>query len=213
MDLAASVPVPCPRAGVLALVFLALMTLSGCASTTHSVRLDTGQGTSLVHTPRSGQEPVRLREDELQQALTWLIRDVRPSSQPLRHARELMFESWQREVFLEWTGRHLEPAEREAHAPRLTLEPNELVCAYWRWCERKGRSRDCLSLLTKGSVLDAEGRYTLAMAIATDSVWEETKEAFAGMVDPEAVRATVVSAMAMYMMLWLLPEPASGHLC
>ncbi|WP_257455440.1 hypothetical protein [Archangium lipolyticum] len=105
MDLAASVPVPCPRAGVLALVSLALVTLFGCASASHSVRLDTGQGKPLVHTPRSGQEPVRLREDEFQRALTWLARDVRPSSQPLRHARELMFESWQREVYLEWTGR------------------------------------------------------------------------------------------------------------
>lgn len=194
---------------MLSLLTLALVTLSGCASAPRTVRLDIGQGTPLVHTPRGGQEAVRLREDEFKGALTWLARDVRPAPRPLRHARELMFESWQQEVYLEWTGRRLEPSVHEERAARLTLAPDELTCAYGRWCQRKGRPQDCLTLLKEGTRLDADGRYTLAMAIATDAVWEETKEAFADMVDPEAVRATVVSAMAMYMTLWLLPEPFS----
>jgi hypothetical protein len=98
MDLVPLLPTPRPRTGVLALVALALVTLSGCASAPRTVRLDTGQGTPLVHTPRGGQEAVRLREDEFKGALTWLARDVRPAPRPLRHARELMFESWQQDV-------------------------------------------------------------------------------------------------------------------
>jgi hypothetical protein len=50
------------------------------------------------------------------------------------------------------------------------------------------------------------------MAIAMDSVWDETMEALKGMADPMAVQATLVSAMAMYMLLWVLPEPVSKGL-
>jgi hypothetical protein len=43
-------------------------------------------------------------------------------------------------------------------------------------------------------------------------VWAETVDALKDMASPEAVRATLVSAMAMYMMLWVLPEPVSKGL-
>ncbi|PTL85468.1 hypothetical protein [Vitiosangium sp. GDMCC 1.1324] len=184
--------------------------LAGCGTTARMVRLDTGQGKPRVHTPRGDQEPVKLREEEFKHSLAEVARDVRPSSQPQRFARSLMFESWQEEVYLEWTGRSLMPSSPEAL--RLLPERDEFTHCYERWCERKGRFRDCLSLLKGTPTLDADGRYTLAMAIATDAVWNETKDAFAEMADPEEVRATIVSSMAMYMMLWLLPEPVSKGL-
>lgn len=188
-----------------------LLLLVGCGTATRAVRLDTGQGTPLVHLPRGGQEPVTLREGELREAMAELVRDVRPAARPLRFARALMFESWQEEVYLEWTGRRLVSDSPEA--PRWISEQDGLTCGYGRWCERERHPGDCLSLLKDTPSLDADGRYTLAMAIAVDAVWDETKAALTEMADPEAVRANIVSAMAMYMMLWLLPEPASGHLC
>jgi hypothetical protein len=187
-----------------------LVLLTGCGTTSRVVRLDTGQGRPILHTVRGGQEPVKLREDELQEKMPELVRDVRPSSQPLRFARSLMFQSWQEAVYLEWTGRSLVPSTPEA--PRLLTEQDEFTRGYGRWCERRGRSRDCFSLLKDTPTLDADGRYTLAMAIATDAVWNETKAAFTEMADPEQVRAAIVSSMAMYMMLWLLPEPVSKGL-
>ncbi|HYO54023.1 hypothetical protein [Archangium sp.] len=63
-------------------------------------------------------------------------------------------------------------------------------------------------MLKEGPVLNADGRYALAMELALGSVWTETKDAFKDMASPEAVRATIVSAMALYMMLWSIPEPA-----
>jgi hypothetical protein len=50
------------------------------------------------------------------------------------------------------------------------------------------------------------------MELALGSVWNETREAFKDMASPEAVRTTLVSAMAMYMMLWAMPEPVSKGL-
>jgi hypothetical protein len=191
-------------------VAVVLLLLVGCSTATHTVRLDTGRGTPLIHTPRRGQEPVRLREDEFQLAMTELARDVNPAPRPLRFARALMFESWQEEVYLEWTGERLVLDSPEV--PRLLPEQDALTLGYGRWCARKRRFRDCLSLLQDTPTLDADGRYTLAMAIAVDVVWNEANASLGEMADPETVRATIVSAMAMYMMLWVLPEPLSKGL-
>lgn len=197
---------------VLVLMVL-LLSLAGCSSATRVVRLETGQGTPLVHTPRSGQEPVRLSQAELRQSLAELARDVRPAARPLQHARRLMFDtSWQEEVYLKWTGQHLEPDSPPAQTRSGGEKPDELTRGYRHWCERRSRRGDCLSLLMNCLSLDAEGRYALAMAIAMDSVWDETREALGQMVNRDAVLATITSAMTMYMMLWVLPEPTSKGL-
>jgi hypothetical protein len=47
------------------------------------------------------------------------------------------------------------------------------------------------------------------MEFALGSVWHETMDAFTDMAHPEVIRSTIVSAMALYMMLWVLPEPTS----
>jgi hypothetical protein len=189
---------------------LLLVLLAGCGGTSRVVRLETGQGEPRVHHPRGGQEPVKLRSDEFEQSLADMARDVRPATKPLRHARALMFESWQEEVYLEWTGRRLVLVAPESS--RLLPEQDEVTRGYGNWCESRRQSKDCLSLLKDTPTLDADGRYTLAMALAVDVVWDETKAALTGMADPEAVRASIFSAMAMYMMLWLLPEPVSKGL-
>jgi hypothetical protein len=85
----------------------------------------------------------------------------------------------------------------------------ELTRAYYRWCEGKRKPSDCLHLLEASPSVDADGRYALALAIAMDSVWNATAEALEDMADPVAVQATLVSAMTMYLMLWVLPEPVS----
>jgi len=192
-------------------ISLVLVLLVGCG-TIRAVHLDTGQGEPLAHTPRAGQEPVRLREDAFRHSLAELARDVKPTARPVRHARQVMFEAWQEEVYLEWTGRRLEVVSPETRGPRLLPEQDMLTRGYGRWCERRGTPGDCFSLLKDTASLDADGRYTLAMAIAVDLVWEETKAAMVELADPEAVRASIVSALAMYMMLWVLPEPVSKGL-
>ncbi|AKJ01147.1 hypothetical protein ATI61_114143 [Archangium gephyra] len=201
------------RVTVLAVVALWLVPLVGCGTASHGMHPDTGEDRPSVFTSRGGEQPVELRVGEFKESLAGLVRDVRPASHPLQYARRLMLDSlWHEDVYLKWTGRRLELDSEADVAQRTAPECLELTHAYGRWCERQGRARDCLSLLTEGSVLTADGRYALAMQFALGSVWNETTGAFKDMASPEAVRATLVSAMAMYMSLWLLPEPVSKGL-
>lgn len=203
-----------PLSPWLAAVLLVL--LAGCGSATRVVRLDRGQGPARVHTPRAGQQPVKLSKGEFHAALAEHAPDVRPAAHPLRHARQLLFEApWQHEESLKWTGRHLEPDAPPARVRPGQQALDELTRDYLNWCGRRRPAAtpgDCMRLLTERATLDADGRYTLAMAIAMDSVWDETGEALGQLVDREAVLTTVTAAMALYMMLWVLPEPTSKGL-
>ncbi|GHH04104.1 hypothetical protein GCM10012319_73370 [Comamonas sp. KCTC 72670] len=55
-----------------------------------------------------------------------------------------------------------------------TYLDDDLTRAYGRWCARKSQPVDCLRLLADGPLLGSDGKYSLAMAIAMDSVWAET---------------------------------------
>lgn len=198
---------------MLVLAGLLLVPLAGCGTASRVVRLDMSQGQPLVVTLRSGEPTVRLREGEFEASLAKLGREVRPASAPLQHAQQLMFGTvWHKEVYLKWTGRRLELDAEGEMAQQAAQACLELTHAYGRWCEHQGRPRDCLSLLKERPLLDADGRYAVAMELALGSVWNETRDAFRDMASPEAVRATLVSAMAMYMMLWAMPEPISKGL-
>ncbi|MFP2925809.1 AHH domain-containing protein [Pyxidicoccus sp. 3LG] len=189
---------------------------TGC-SAVRVVRLDTGSESPIVHTPREeeGAWPVELEEDEFKEAVVELARDVRPFANPLREARALFGIPERGGVYwYEGRGPRLIPQEEGSDGPRLleSYADEELTRAYGRWCERKEQSGDCLRLLAEGPLLASDGRYTLAMAIAMDSVWEETAQALQGMADPHAVYATVAASVSMYLLLWALPEPVSKGL-
>ena len=75
-----------PRSSVVVLWVL----LVGCGTSTRSVvRLDTGQGEPLVHTPRRGVEPVALSEKEFRKAVAQQAPAVPGVERPLEHARRL----------------------------------------------------------------------------------------------------------------------------
>jgi hypothetical protein len=73
------------RGGIWLVLALAV---AGC-STTRAVRLDIGDGPPIVHTPfeEEGTGPVELDDDEFEETIAELSRDVRPFSNPLREAR------------------------------------------------------------------------------------------------------------------------------
>ncbi|MCY1033977.1 AHH domain-containing protein [Corallococcus sp. BB11-1] len=191
--------------------------VSGCA-TTRVVRLETDDGARVVVTPReeagASLSEARLEAEEFQQALRVLARDVRPFAHPLREARELFglpersglygFRERTREIV------PLDAAEtRELH---LLEASDDLTRGYKQWCSRRKQGGDCLRLLEEGPLLGSDGRYALAMAVAMDSVWQETSEALEHLAQPQAVLATVTSAVTMYLLLWALPEPVSKGL-
>ncbi|XXF78334.1 AHH domain-containing protein [Myxococcaceae bacterium GXIMD 01537] len=199
-------------------VLLWLLLLGTGCGAARTVHLRTGSGDPIVHTPRDAHAAVELDEAEFRDAITHLARDVRLSARPLQEARRLfgvparsgtfLFDARSRQIL------PLEPGDDEPRGIHLLEEPADggLTRSYKAWCARKHQLGDCLRLLGEGPLLGGDGRYSLAMAIAMDSVWDETAAALEGMVDPEAVLATVTASITMYMLLWALPEPISKGL-
>ena len=194
---------------------LLLAILAGCG-TSRVVRLETGHDTFVV-VPRdeAGMEekPTELEGDEYAEALTELAQDVRGSRTPMQEARKL-FGVPRRSGVYRYEGRPprlLPEYQDDLTGPHLLEDSadDELTREYGDWCRRKGQSGDCLMLLAEGPLLASDGKYTLAFAIAMDSVWAETAEALAGMADPVSVMATITASATMYLLLWSLPEPLS----
>ncbi|WP_163994551.1 AHH domain-containing protein [Pyxidicoccus caerfyrddinensis] len=198
-----------------AVSLLLVLVGSGC-SATRVVRLNTGDDVFVV-TPREAEgaelEAVELDADEFEEAVVQLARDVRPFRNPMLEARALFGVPSRSGVYrYESRSRRLLPEGPEDTDGSRLLESyadEALTRAYGQWCQRKSQPGDCLRLLDEGPLLASDGKYTLAMAIAMDSVWEETAEALEDMADPNALRATLTASVTMYLLLWSLPEPVS----
>jgi hypothetical protein len=197
-----------PRwAAVLLVVGLAT---TGCA-TSRVVRLDTGEGRPLVYTPRTEEEPVRLDVGEFQEAVQKLARTAPRSSRP-REAALRLFNLGHPRASSHVRGRLGLVSVEEPRRGRLLVpqEPDTataLASAYGRWCQRQEKHRDCLHLLDEDVTLDEEGKRTLALRLALDSVWDETAEALGELTDKEAMVTMLATTGAIYLGLWLVPDP------
>ena len=100
--------------------------------------------------------------------------------------------------------------EKQDGPVRLTPEADEkLKARYLQWCTGQGGG-DCLCLLDDGPSLDADDRRAFALALAFGSVLDETREALAReLLDVRALLSMVVWTLALYCMLWLVPEPTT----
>ena len=71
---------------------LLLAVMVGCASTPRVVTRETGQGKAVIHIPRTAEvPPVEMEEEEFQQAMRQLAREVRLTGSP-RQTSEWMFQ-------------------------------------------------------------------------------------------------------------------------
>ncbi len=194
------------------LVLLLCALLTGCSASTRSVvRLDTGQGEVLVHTPRREVEPVTLSEKEFRKAVAHQARAVPVVERPLESARQL-FGVPERSGWYRYEGRSQRLMASEpgnTRNLRLLPEDEELKRQYLLWCGRTWGGGDCLRLLVDKAYLDGDAKYALAMAIAHSKVLGAMKEELARLVSPQAVMATVVGGLTMYAILLALPEPVS----
>ncbi|RKH60690.1 AHH domain-containing protein [Corallococcus llansteffanensis] len=184
---------------------------TGC-SAARGVRLDTGRGAPVVHSPRTDVTPVELEAAAFTEAVKTLAEDAPVSAHPRAEAYRLLAGSFSGEAYSRMRGRLGLVSVEEPRRGRLLVEEDAepvLASAYGRWCQRRHEPGDCLQVLGAGPHLDEEARRTLAFAIALDSVWEETAEALEGMTNREVVVATIVTTGTVYLCLWLLPEPIS----
>ncbi|MFE8598547.1 hypothetical protein AB8V91_16455 [Archangium violaceum] len=193
-------------------VLLLCVFLSGCSASTRGVvRLDTGQGEPMLHTPRRDVELVAVSEKEFKKAIAQHAPAVSPVERPLEHARHLFGVS-ERSGWYWYEGRGQRLIASEPGSTRnlhLLPEDEELKRRYLPWCEHTWRGGDCLRLLVDKPFLDGDAKYALAMAIAHNKVLGAMKEELARMVNPQAVVATVVGGLTMYAILLALPEPVS----
>jgi hypothetical protein len=202
---------------------LLLILLTACASTTRYLP----RGPSPDYTPdtrwyevddvepgRGATRPVAVGREEFQRAFRQLAQDVRWDAPPQETARALMEagleEEWVAEVY---RGRVLTLVPLTDKGPLTPVEGAALREEYEGMCRTWGGG-DCLLLYADGPYLRADDRRTLAFALAFNSVLEETRQALVREVlNPQAVVATLAWMGGMYLAMWLVPEPASGHLC
>jgi len=192
---------------------LLLAVVTGCASG-RVVRLETGRGPPVVFTPDSGEaEPVEVERREFKEAVARLARQMRPSANPQRAARNLLGVETRSGAYLFNPGtRQMTPLDGAALASDMPPAEVELTRAYLRWCERTGRKGDCLRLLVDSPSITGDGRYALAMARAQGVVLDEMLDAFKGMADPHAAVSAALWTLTLYLVLWSVPEPASKGL-
>ncbi len=184
-----------------------LVLLAGCTTASRDVRLDTGLADTLVFTPRSGAEPVKLNAAAFKDSVAQRAWEVRPSSRPQDAARKL-FEVGVRSgsYTYEPRSRRVTPLRPDEHLEGAPPAEVKLTRAYLRWCERTGRIGDCLCLLTESPIVNGDGRFALAMALAKGAVLDEMLEAFKDTADPHAMVAAVLWTWTTYMVLLSIPD-------
>jgi hypothetical protein len=166
--------------------------------------------------------PVPIHPAEFQQALRQLSREVALGSMtPRQAALELMSLVPPPEVETvegrgDWTletyrgqAYTLVPKKQEGLGQLRSVADEALQRHYLQWCGRQGGG-DCLGLLDDGPWLRADDRRTLALALAFGSVLDETRTALGReLLSVQAVVSLVVWTVALYCMLWVVPEPTT----
>jgi len=168
--------------------------------------------------------PVPIARAEFQPAVQRLFVDVRLGrTSPKQAARELLrllplpppgAETVESHGYWRLKTHHgrvftLVPEEQQGPV-RLTPEADEKLKAdYLQWCTGQGGG-DCLCLLDDGPYLGPDDRRAFALALAFGSVLDETRAALAReLLDVRALISMVVWTVALYCMLWLVPEPTT----
>jgi hypothetical protein len=167
--------------------------------------------------------PVPIPRAEFQQAFQRLARDVRLGAKTPRQAGHELLRLvatqpdaptvavtgyWKLEYHrgegLTWIP------ERQEGLVVLTPQAEEaLKEKYLKWCERQGRG-DCLGLLDDGPYLRADDRRAFALALAFGRVLDETRDALKREVlDVQVLVSMVVWTVALYCMMWVVPEPTT----
>ncbi len=191
-------------------LLLVVLMGTGCA-TARMARMDTGEESSIVYTPRAAVAPVELDGKEFKDAIQKLARTAPLSSHP-REAALRLFKPDDNHAYSHVRGHLGLISVKDPRRGRLLVLQGEdedmcLARAYERWCQRQELPNDCLHLLDEGLTLDEEGKRTLAFRLALDSVWDETTKALKDLTDKDAMITQLATTGAFYFALWLAPEP------
>ncbi|ATB44241.1 hypothetical protein CYFUS_009728 [Cystobacter fuscus] len=170
--------------------------------------------------------PVRISRAEFQRAFLRLSRDVRLKHKtPRQAAHELLSlldpspdapwvaatGVWKLEQY-RGEGFTFIPERQEGLVVLTPQAEQALKEKYLRWCEHQGGG-DCLGLLDDDAWLRTDDRRTLALALAFGTVFDETRAALGReLLDARAIVSMVVWTVALYCMMWVVPEPTTKAL-
>jgi hypothetical protein len=169
--------------------------------------------------------PVPVDKADFQRALQRLAREGRWEGSPREAARALLAASLaQQEASSSVSagGDYLAEVSRDrvlSLVPRnqwgpVALNPvaeERMRAQYQHWCQKRGGG-DCLGLFDDGAFFLTDDRRTLALALALDSVLEETRHALVRELDPRMLVGLVVWSAVLYLGLLLVPEPVTKAL-
>ncbi len=177
---------------------LFLMLLVGCSGIPQVPRVeDNGQARAVVHLPRAADlQPVTLEQEEFQQAIRRLAREVRLTGTP-RQTVEKLFEmdpQFGNYLWLQKDQKLVPLGPGEPLEGALTKDDLETAERYRLWCQRVHNLHgDCLGgALVAGRYLDMHGRYIWALALSKSPVLDEMKKALGEMVEVRALIQTVL---------------------
>jgi hypothetical protein len=169
--------------------------------------------------------PVPVDKVDFEQALRWLARQVRLEGSPSKAAYTLLAASlaqWEEASSVSAGGDYLAEVSRDrvlSLVPRsqwgaAALTPvaeEHLRRQYQQWCQKRGGG-DCLGLFDDGAFFFTDDRRALALALALDSVLNETRAALVREADPRLLVGLVVWSAILYLGLLLVPEPVTKAL-
>ncbi len=169
--------------------------------------------------------PVPVDRADFHRALQRLVREGRWEGSPREAARALLAASLAQQdesSSVSAGGDYLAEVSRDrmlSLVPRnqwgpVALTPvaeDRLRTQYQHWCQKRGGG-DCLGLFDDGAIFLTDDRRTLALALALDSVLEETREALVRELDPRLLVGLVVWSAVLYLGLLLVPEPVTKAL-
>ncbi|MDY7229151.1 AHH domain-containing protein [Hyalangium rubrum] len=189
-------------------LFLAL--LVGCASIPRVPLVENmGQGKAIVHVPRSADlQTVELEEEEFQQAVRRLAREVQLTGTP-RQTAEKAFQMDPQSgnyLYLERDKKLVPAGPGEPWDGTLTKEDKELAERYRLWCQSAySFYGDCLGgALVAGRYLDMQGRYVWALAMSKSPVLGEMKKALGEMVEFRALISAALWTLGSMLLIMLL---------
>jgi hypothetical protein len=170
--------------------------------------------------------PVTIPSTEFQQAFQRLAHDVRLGAKTPRQAAHALHNLIPTQpdaptvtVTGYWTLEHHRgkaltwiPERQEGPVALIPQSEEALREKYLTWCKRQGGG-DCLGLLDDGPSLRADDRRTFALALAFGSVLDETRDALMReLLDVQVLVSMVVWTVALYCMMWVVPEPTTKAL-
>jgi len=165
------------------------LVLAGCATTDDFVVPQ--PETRRVFVPaRPDRRPVEVTEQELRQAMEWLLREVWPQLHQKAHRTD---------------APRFVPVRGEA----FDVQRHAMVAEYRAWCGRRGQPGDCLALLRDGLYLDESDLYQVALDSALgkhlNGFSEGLSDELRAMVDPKLLRVVVLGVMVTYMASLAIP--------